>query len=455
MKDYDVAIVGGATTGSFFARGMAERGRGVLVIERLPEDRVGGKYDIFHIVKGDFARFGLPFPVKGEDLAFEFTGGAAYSAFGNYPKESETTTVGMHMHAYTLRMNRWAREAGAEFRYGAEFVDFIYEDGRVAGVRYAVNGEEECAGARVVADCSGIPSAARTKLPDGYGVENFAISPTDMFYVTLFYVKYLDEKDYVKKLRTWPFYKTWEAPEADPRGAILGVGANFSYEYGEKVFREFEGRIALPRHELKYAERGTTPYRRPPYSFVADGFVAMGDAACLSKPHAGEGVTSSMVQAEIAADVIDAALGEPGRLTRERLWRVNKRYVEAQGKTYASVLATLIGAVSTSAAENDYFFKHDVVFSKKSFDSMAADKPLAFTAGEMLKMIGVMAWGVISGKLRIKTIQSLLKGMKNGGAVSALYAEYPETPEGFEAWVQKADAVWKQCGSMADVIGSL
>jgi flavin-dependent dehydrogenase len=452
MKSYDAVVVGAATTGSFFARRLAERGHSVLVIDRLPKEKVGAKYDIFHIVKSDFTRFGLPMPEKGADYAFEFTGGAAYSAFGNYPKASESTTIGMHMHAYTLRMNLWAAEAGAEFLYGAEFVDFLYEDGRIAGVQYRENGAEECARARIVADCSGIPSVARTKLPEGYGVENFTIMPTDMFYVTLFYASYLDEKDYVHQLRSWPYYKTWEAPEADPHGAILGVGANFSYEYGEKVFKEFEGRIQLPRYKVKYVERGTTPYRRPPYSFVADGFIAMGDAACLSKPHAGEGVTSSMVQAEIAADAIARALNNQGYLTRQSLWSINKRYVEAQGKTYASILATLVGAVSTSAAENDFFFKHDVVFSKKSFDSMAADKPLVFTGAEMIHMVFTMLFGMLTGKLKIDTIKSLLNGMNNGSAVTALYSDFPETPEGFDAWVARADKVWKKCGSMADNI---
>jgi digeranylgeranylglycerophospholipid reductase len=451
MEQYDVVIVGAATTGSFFARRMAERGFGVLVIDRLPEEKVGAKYDIFHVAKRDFARFGLPEPEEGCDFAFEFTGGAACSAYGRYPKETSGATVGMHMHEYTLRMNRWAMEAGAEYRYGAEFMDFVYEGGRIAGVRYRQDGREAYAGARIVADCSGIPSAARTKLPDGYGVENFRITPADMFYVTLRYVKYFDENDYVKKTRSWPFYKTWEAPEADPAGAILGVGANHSFEYAEQVFGEFERAIPLPRYELKYTERGTTPYRRPPYSFVADGFIAMGDAACLTKPHAGEGVTSSMVQAEIAADVAGGVLKGPEYLTRGRLWPVNKRYVEAQGKMYASMLATLIGAVSTGAAENDFFFRKDVVFSKKSFESMAADQPLVFSAGEMLRMAAVMAGGVITGKVRIRTIRSLLNGMNNGNAVLKLYSEYPETPGGFDAWVKRADALWSKCGSMADI----
>lgn len=45
MKNYDVVIVEAATTGSFFARRMAERGRSVLVIDRLAEEKVGAKYD--------------------------------------------------------------------------------------------------------------------------------------------------------------------------------------------------------------------------------------------------------------------------------------------------------------------------------------------------------------------------------------------------------------------------
>ncbi len=453
--EFDLVIVGAATTGSYFARRMAERGHKVLVIDKLPEEKEGAKYDIFHIAKADFERFGLPLPEKGDDFAFEFTGTAAHSAFGRYPKETTGTTIGMHMHAYTLRMNRWAMEAGAVYRYGASFVDFLYEDNRITGIRYQTDIGEETVGARIVADCSGIPSVARTKLPDGYGVENFKITPTDMFYVTLHYVKYFDEKDYVKKTRTYPFYKTWEAPEADPQGAILGVGANLSFDYGEKIYEEFKAAVPLPKHELKYIERGVTPYRRPPYSFVADGFIVMGDAACLSKPHAGEGVTSSMVQVDIAVDVIDKALRKADYLTRESLWSINKRYIEVQGKIFASMLATLIGAVSTNAVENDFFFKHDVIFSKKSFESMDAGKPLTFTTGEMIGMVGKMLLGIVTGKLRIKTIRALLDSMKKGDEVTALYSAFPETVEGFEEWSKKADQHWLRVGSMADHLKTL
>lgn len=49
MKNYDIIIVGAATAGSYFARRMAERGASVLVLDSKTEEKVGTKYDIFHI----------------------------------------------------------------------------------------------------------------------------------------------------------------------------------------------------------------------------------------------------------------------------------------------------------------------------------------------------------------------------------------------------------------------
>ena len=217
-------------------------------------------------------------------------------------------------------------------------------------------------------------------LPDGYGVENFTIASDEMFYVTLRYVVYHETKDYVSGTRGWTYYKTWEAPEGRADCAILGVGANFSYEEGETVFEQFRKAVKLPRFTVLRTERGTTPYRRPPYSFVADGFLASGDAACLTKPSAGEGVTASMVQLEIAAEEISRLLNEGGYLTRARLWGINTRYVAAQGKAFAGQLATLIGAMSTTAEENDFFFRHDVIFSDKTFAALGRGEPLVFSA---------------------------------------------------------------------------
>jgi flavin-dependent dehydrogenase len=452
MEQYDVIIVGGSTTGSYLAHGLAARGQKVLVIEQNTAEKVGSKYDIFHIALPEFARFDLPMPVEGEDLAFRFTGSQAFSAFGHYPKEGNGTVIGMHMHAYTLRLNRWAIAAGAEYRYETRFLDLTYKAGRITGVKVSQKGEEKTIRAGLVADCSGIPSVVRTKLPDGYGTENFVIGPKDMFYVILKYVKYLREADYVHQIRTWTYYKTWEAPQADPHGAILGVGANFSFDFAQKIYGRFEKAIPLPERELQYEERGTTPYRRPPYSFVGDGFVALGDAACLTKPHAGEGVTSAMVQADLVIEVVDGLFQAKKPLTKENLWPINHRYYLGQGKVYAGMLATLVGAVATSPKENEFFFRHDIIFSAKSFAAMAEDRGLELSGKELVGMALKLLWGVVTFQVRIRTIRSLLTAMKNGDRITALYAKYPESAEGFDAWVAEADATWAKTPGMADVV---
>lgn len=447
----DVLIIGAATTGSYFARRLAEQGVSVLMIDKAPKEKIGGKYDIFHICERDFEKHGLPLPVDGEDRVFRFSHSVNYSAFGKHPKPGECPVIGMHMHLYTLRINRWAQEAGAQIEYEAAFQKLLFDpQGRVCGAVYEKAGQLHEVHARLVADCSGIPSVARRALPDECAVENFEISPRDMFYVILRYVNYSNPGDWISGSRGWTFYKTWEAPQADPHGAILGIGANLSFDFAEKIYEVFEKTIDLPQHSIHHIERGTTPYRRPPYSFVTDGFVVMGDAACLTKPSAGEGVTSSMVQADVVLEVVLNLFKTQKPLSLENLWPINKRYVQVQGKAFASQLAMLVGAVATNAQENDFFFRNEIIFSRKSFEAMGEGKELAFSYLDLITMAGKMLCGVLTGKLRMSTIHSLVNAMSDSNKVSRLYDRYPETPEGFAAWRREAETVWATCGSMTE-----
>ncbi len=447
----DVLIVGAATTGSYFARRLAEQGLNVLMIDKSIEGTIGSKYDIFHICERDFAKHNIPLPAEGEDRVFRFSHSETFSAFGKHPKSGENPVIGMHMHDYTLRMNRWAQEAGARTEYGASFQKLLFDDdGHVCGAVYQQDDQLYEVSAKLVIDCSGIPSVARRSLPDDCIVENFTISPKEMFYVILRYVTYPNQRDWINGSRGWTFYKTWEAPQADPHGAIIGIGANLSFDFAEKIYDVFEKAIELPEHTVEHIERGTTPYRRPPYSFVTDGFVVAGDAACLTKPSAGEGVTSSMVHADVVLDVVTTLFKEQKPMSLENLWPINKRYIEVQGKAFASQLAMLVGAVASNAKENDFFFEQDIIFSKKSFESLGDGAELKFGLGDMVMMASKMLWGVITRRLRVSTIQSLLSAMSDSDKISRLYERFPETPDGFEAWRKEADLTWMTCGSMTE-----
>lgn len=449
MKECDVLVVGASTTGCWVAKHLAQKGLRVFVVEKQKEENVSRSYDIFHMGKKEMEKFALTIPQKGDtDYAFEYVGGAAYSAYGNYPKPSYTEVVGMHKHDYIMRMTREARAAGAQFCYDAPFCGFLFdENGKICGATYGKDEAKEIR-TKIVADCSGIPSAARTKLPDGYGVENAPLSPRDMFYVIVNYVRYTGDREPTMHTDSYLQYKAWTAPSGDPHGGIVGIGANLSFDYALEMFREFRKNVALDNYEIIKTEKGATPYRRPPYSFVADRFIAMGDAACLTKPNNGEGCTSSLYQAKIAVDVISDAINEGKDLSTDVLWKINKDYVEVQGKSFASMQAMLTGAACIAPQETEYLFSHDVVFSKKVFAGLSGG--ISFTPPEIAKMLHYIFKGIANGTIRKEFCKAIIEALKNGLAVAKHYEKYPETPEGFEAWCQKADKLWEKAGSMAD-----
>ncbi len=438
-REYDVLVVGGCSAGLYFAAGMARQGYRVLLVEKDGGQEHGRRYDIFHLVWDSFSRFGVPQPEEGgEDFVLSFSRIVSRSALDRYPKNATNEVYVLKRHGFLKRLKEWAQNLGVVVLHKARFVSPVFNGaGQLSGGMIEYNDELHRVSARLVADASGIPSVVRTALPDGYGVENFEIGPRDKFYVVLYYVK-LDgpERDRVEGTCGWPYYKTWIAPQEDPDGAILGVGANLSFEYAEYCFQKFAGRVSLPPHKVVRVEKGCTPYRRPPYSFVADGFIALGDAACLTNPWSGEGMAAAWVQAEIAIDEAGRALMDGAYPTQESLWRLNPRYYAAQGAQFAQMLSMLAGAVSCTPEENDYEFSRSIIFR----DEKEKEGSL---------MSGIIK-GVLAGKLKFSTLRSLADAAHTGGRILKHYQAYPARPGDFPGWRMKADVLWKRARSMAD-----
>ncbi len=453
MKEYDVIIVGGATSGSFFAKLLAQQGKRVLIVEKASRSQVGRKYDIFHIPKKDFETFQVPLPRKGDPAwGFEFDTIHSLSANDRHRKTTKMPVVGLHMHEYVVQLIDWACSFGAEILYNTTFREVLYENDAVAGIVCETEGVRQAFRAKLVADCSGIPAVVRRSLKESSVIEGFEISGEDMFYVILRYVTYLNEADYITENRGWLYYKTWEAPQPNTKGSILGIGANFSFEYAEKKWAEFEKKVSLPPYRLDHVERGFTPFRRPPYSFVDDGVLIMGDAACLTKPFNGEGVSSGWVQTQIAFEVVNDLLDRGQPLSREKLWPINLRYIQAQGAKFASSLATVVGAIATSEQENNFFYKNDIIFSQTSFERMNDYSEMFFTGGEIALMAVKMLWGLVTFQLRPKTVLALLKAMSNGGKIKAQYLAFPASPKDYPAWKAATDALWQEIGTIADIV---
>ena len=446
MDRYDLIVIGAGTSGAYLAQRMARRGHRVLVLEQATKETVGTKYDIFHIEQREFSRLEIPRPKQGDAAwAFEFEKNYNADPLTKFPKCQMNPMVGLHMHDYTLLLDELAEKAGAEIRYGARFLDFLFDEaGKIYGVKAEEAGEETAYGARIVADCSGMAAAGRTKLPADYGVETAALTDEDMFYVVLRYVTLRDPKDYLDGSTFWAYYKSWIAPCADPHGAIIGIGACHSFDYAEQVFAEMEKTVPLPPYTLDHIERGRTPYTRSPYSMVGDNFLVSGDAGNLTKSVNGEGVTSSMVQLQIATEVLDRAL-KLGDTSRRALWDINRKYNRTQGAEFAMLRALLVGVVNAANFDEFQYAFESGIISDELLNAMnGAPLPTA----RILDAVKGFAGGIAKKKIRTSTVKAALAALKNAVEISNHYKRFPESEEGFNEWCAKADELYQKIGKI-------
>lgn len=439
MNKYDVVIIGAATSGAYFARKMAKLGYSVKMVEKLSPEKLGTRMDIFHVSETDLKTFEMPTVKSGDpEWAFSFTDNHFSSPSNKYNVPTVAETVGLHMHEYVALMVKLAVEAGAEIEYSASFKEFMFENGAICGIRCETeNGIEEIF-AKTVVDCSGSAAAARCALPNGYGVENFRLTNEDMFYVILRYARFNEEPINTFWLNT----KSWYAPfSMNGNEKIIGTGATGSYERAQKDADKLDAATGDTFEQVRI-EKGTTPYRRPPYSLVADNFIAAGDAACLTKPDCGEGVTSSMVMMDIAAKVLDTALRN-GDTSKKALWSINREYNRIQGADFSLVRAFLTKLVNCVKDEEiEYCFKNEIIFNSKFLDNGK------ITPADIIKTIGSIISGISKKDISKKTMAGVLGGVKLALELRQHYLAFPATPDSFEKWCAKSERLWSKVGKI-------
>ncbi|MDR0411800.1 MAG: FAD-dependent monooxygenase [Treponema sp.] len=438
-KETDVLVVGACTAGLYFAGLMAQKGFRVLVCDRSSTADLGCRYDIIHIGEEYFSRFGLPKPGPGdEDYVDTFHKTTLVSALNKYPKNASADVLVLRRVPLMRRLAAWARSCGAEIMFETEFTTPLFNGaGKLCGALLRKDGMDFHVKARLTADASGIGAAVRVKLPNGYGVENFVTGPRDQFYVVLRYVKLENPAvDKPRFTKTWPYYKTWIAPQLEMDGAILGIGANLSFAYAKRCWEQFCTKGFLPEYEMQYIEQSSTPYRRPPYSFVADGFVVLGDAACITNPWSGEGVPYAWLLCSIAAEEFAEAMKNNAYPTQTAVWDVNTRYQRSQGAEFAQNLAMLPGAVACTPEENDYEFANSIVFEDEN------------EKGKHNIVLGLLK-GVLSGGISFRSLTNLIKAAGMGGKIFKHYRFFPKKPTDFNAWTAAADVLWSKTRSMA------
>ena len=457
----DVLVAGGSTTGCFFARKMAEQGYKVIVADALPAHRVGEHLPVFHVDKPKFDELGIPRPGPGdEDYIGEFAAGSYYPPSGQYKMRGDPSQhivyadypfLVCRLPQFIQRLRAWCMDAGVEFLDETEFKDLIYCRHGVRGAHLIGPDGEITVYARLVADCSGGSAVVRRALRKPTPVEDFEAGPRDRMFVILKFLKLkYPEREAPRRAEHWAYYKGWIGLAEKPDEAIIGVGASLSYEYAEKCMERFLSAVEMPEGKIIREERGSLPYRRPPYSLVDNGFVALGDAACMNK-WVGEGICSGWVGCQMAAEVAGEAMRNGAYPTLEALWLLNVKYNTTQQADFAYINATAINAVDCSEAEMDYEFEKGMVFNDKAMTRLNWTYSAEMPPEEVAQLIAKMVAGLATGNISPRTLKGMLKGVACSTLLQAHYRAFPKTPKGFGAWASKCDKLWELCGNIADV----
>ncbi len=228
----DVVVVGAGTSGTYFAWRLAQVGFKTVVLEKRHLDELGANIGIFHMDEIRFAQFGIPLPT-GDELIDYYPDGRAWPPDGDDFKLVKYAFYVMEKPLFIQRLHRYAALAGVRFIEQATVGDIIVENGALVGLRATTNDGPLEVRARLVADCSGIGGAVRTRLPDGFGVENDPISDDDTLFVILQYWDDIEGKR-PTGLNFYPFHKTFCNPSYGD-GAILGIGQPGGYEHTDQV----------------------------------------------------------------------------------------------------------------------------------------------------------------------------------------------------------------------------
>ncbi|HWQ46915.1 MAG TPA: NAD(P)/FAD-dependent oxidoreductase, partial [Longilinea sp.] len=405
-KDFqaDVVVVGAGTAGTYFAWQIAKAGFKVIILEARALDLMGQNIEVIHMDQSAFAEFGVPEPQPPERIHLE-TVGVMWS-----PDRAITDTVEhpfyvLNMPALYHRLHEYAAKGGVEIIEKAEVTGVIIENGTLCGVTGEIKGKPFQARARLVVDASGMVGAVRTKLPDGFGVENSPIDPAKIFCCCLELRTNLPKGSLTGSNSFMSESGFWNRSYGDD--IIIGMSQHGGYEYTWQKHKEFRERNWGDPGKLVSRRQGMVPYRRSPFSLVGNGFLVVGDAAFQNRPFSGEGIISGWGACRSALPAALEALRR-GDVSRKALWAYNTTYFHDQGAKFAADMAQLPAATEFNAKDTNYLFRHHIIFNGKDFAELAEKYEVVMGTGKLLKMVVVLIWGVITGQFKSSTLKILM-----------------------------------------------
>ncbi|MCS7119817.1 MAG: NAD(P)/FAD-dependent oxidoreductase [Nitrososphaerota archaeon] len=444
MEKYESIVVGAGTAGCLAAKTLATAGFKVCILDQKEMSRIGAKVCGDAIGKHHFDNLGIRYP-RGDELDGEVEGVKIYSPDREtvFKISGEGLTGFMvNRHAFGQRLLMDALDSGAILLDSTRVLEPIVKDGFVKGVRARRldNGSKIEIGGDVTVDASGVYAAVRTKLPPEIGVPLSV--PREDLVVCYREIRKVEGQDmeagfleiYLNQ-EVSPGGYYWIFPKKDFKVNVgLGVAAVKGYPNPKTNLQKFV--ISMPLFKgskLLDGGGGCVPTRRPLDSFVGNGVVVIGDAACQVNPIHGGGMGPSMMGGKIAAEVISESL-QDGCPSLEKLWSINVRYMRTYGAKQAGLDVFRLFLQGLSNEDLNHGMRCRLI---------KEDDVLSASMGENIRLnITEAARRIFQGLGRPSLLVKLRKMAEESKKARELYLEYPEDPSGLPSWKMEVSRIF-------------
>lgn len=360
-------IVAGAGHGGLTAAyNLAKAGLSVSVYEKKDLDHVGHAWHD-GMWLGSFDRVHMPRPTDMEfrpnkDMVF-YNPKKNKTLTLNFAPTSETVFVDRHeLVKYLVKQ---CEEAGVTFFFGAEITGCECGPDRVRGIRVRFeDGREQTVFGDLVIDAAGMDSPVRRSLPARFGIPN-EIPDADVFYVYRAYFEKKDPEALDPRYSVYFFHcnhpgMDWMITEEDCMDVLVGKFGSLTQQEIDESLADFKKEYpALGDAVVRGGYMSKIPLAKTLSCFVANGYAAVGDSACMTVPLNGCGIDLSLQAGGLLASVISGVKDD--NYTKQALWPYQERYCILHGNKLV-IVAKLRAFLATLKGENiDFLLENDIL----------------------------------------------------------------------------------------------
>ena len=428
-----ILVAGGGIGGVYAAALLKKAGHDVTLFEK--EKRVEDmRYDWHDDVNpGVFGRLSLPIP-EGSYPKKNWTFITPFEK-GKMPLKQREDLIDLSVHRKKLNAVLFDLASDVDVEWGTEAVSAICDENCVKGLIINKDGTQTEVFGDLVIDACGVFSPIRKSLPLSFGIPD--VKRESVFYVKRAFFKAKKgvpfpqdtNKVYMKHIGQKGI--SWCI--ACDNGVVDVLIGRVGY-MDDKIFSEAlddlkKNNPILSDEQIGAASLCTIPVRRPLSKLVANGYVCIGDAACLTVPMIGSGIATSLLAASFLAETIENSDSS----SAEALWPYQVAVYKEFGAEHCAV-ETMKNWLLEQKNDDIHFFLTSGILRNEDLQRASVGKMMKLEFPDVLHkgLVGMRRPALLFNTL--KMLSSADRAKKTASGIPKRYDE-----KKVASWQNKSD----------------